>query len=206
MILCWLEAYIGYGAADLGLTDYSGVISASPKPLLSSSYSGTPDSVLESAWPLPGAMMNHFVISNWYDERGNYDTFGLGEANFGVKVLKYYAGAEVCGTVSVPELDTPIAGATLLVERDAFSGEGSEDLDARTYWIPIGTTTTDSDGDYCFTAPAGRIRVTALTGEFDSSADLLTIQSGELDIYSMNIDIIGRTLENVSLIQSRDYF
>ena len=186
------RAYIGYGAADLGLTDYSGVISASPKPLLSSSYSGTPESVLESAWPLPGAMMNHFVISNWYDERGNYDTFGLGEANFGVKVLKYYAGTEVCGTVSVPELDTPIAGATLLVERDAFSGEGSEDLDARTYWIPIGTTTTDSDGDYCFTAPAGRIRVTALTGEFDSAADLLTIQSGELDIYTMNLDIIGQ--------------
>ena len=186
------RAYIGYGAADLGLTDYSGVISASPKPLLSSSYSGTPESVLESAWPLPGAMMNHFVISNWYDERGNYDTFGLGEANFGVKVLKYYAGAEVCGTVSVPELDTPIAGATLLVERDGFSGEGVEDLDARTYWIPIGTTTTDSDGNYCFTAPAGRIRVTALTGEFDSSVDLMTIQSGELDIYSMNIDIIGQ--------------
>ena len=186
------RAYIGYGAADLGLTDYSGVISASPKPLLSSSYSGTPESVLESAWPLPGAMMNHFVISNWYDERGNYDTFGLGEANFGVKILKYYAGAEVCGTVSVPELDTPIAGATLLVERDGFSGEGVEDLDARTYWIPIGTTTTDSDGNYCFTAPAGRIRVTALTGEFDSSVDLMTIQSGELDIYSMNIDIIGQ--------------
>jgi len=186
------RSYIGYGAADLGLTDFSGVVSASPKTMLSSSYTGTPGSVLESAWPLPGAMMNHFVISNWYDERGNYDTFGLGEANFGVKILKYYAGAEVCGTVSVPELDTPIAGATLLVERDAFSGEGLEDLDARTYWIPIGTTNADSEGNYCFTAPAGRIRVTALTGDFDSSVDLLTLQSGELDVYSMNIDIIGQ--------------
>ena len=186
------RAYIGYGAADLGLTDYSGVVSASPKTMLSSSYSGTPGSVLESAWPLPGAMMNHFVISNWYDERGDYETYGLGEANFGVKILKYYAGAEVCGTVSVPDLETPIAGATLLVERDAFSGEGNEDLDDRTYWIPIGTTKADSDGNYCFTAPAGRIRVTALTGDFDSSVDLLTLQSGELDIYNMNIDIIGQ--------------
>ena len=186
------RAYIGYGAADLGLTDYTGVVSASPKTMLSSSYSGTPGSVLESAWPLPGAMMNHFVISNWYDERGDFETFGLGEANFGVKILKYYAGAEVCGTVSVPDLETPIAGATLLVERDAFSGEGNEDLDDRTYWIPIGTTKADSEGDYCFTAPAGRIRVTALTGDFDSSVDLLTLQSGELDIYNMNIDIIGQ--------------
>ena len=186
------RAYIGYGAADLGLTDYSGVVSASPKTMLSSSYSGTPGSVLESAWPLPGAMMNHFVISNWYDERGDFEEYGLGEANFGVKILKYYAGAEVCGTVSVPELDTPIAGATLLVERDAFSGEGTEDLDERTYWIPIGTTNADSEGNYCFTAPAGRIRVTALTGDFDSSVDLLTLQSGELDVYSMNIDIIGQ--------------
>ena len=88
--------------------------------------------------------------------------------------------------------DTPIAGATLLVERDGFSGEGAEDLDNRTYWIPIGTTTADSEGNYCFTAPAGRIRVTALTGDFDSSSDLITIQSGELDVYSMNLDIIGQ--------------
>ena len=186
------RTYIGYGASDLGLTDYTGTVSASPKPLLSSSYSGTPGTALESAWPLPGAMMNHFVISNWYDERGDFETFGLGEANFGVKVMKYYAGAEVCGSVSVPDLDTPIAGATLLVERDGFSGEGVEDLDERTYWIPIGTTTADSEGNYCFTAPAGRIRVTALTGDFDSSVDVLTLQSGELDVYSMNLDIIGQ--------------
>ena len=67
--------------------------------------SGTPGTALESAWPLPGAMMNHFVISNWYDERGDFEEFGLGEANFGVKVMKYYAGAELCGSVSVPDLD-----------------------------------------------------------------------------------------------------
>tara|TARA_Y100001980_G_C14556630_1_gene348944 strand:+ start:1307 stop:11071 length:9765 start_codon:yes stop_codon:yes gene_type:complete len=186
------RTYVGYGASDLGLTDYTGTVSATPKTMLSSASSGTPGSALESAWPLPGAMMNHFVIANWYDERGDFENFGLGEANFGVKVMKYYAGAELCGSVTVPELDTPIAGATLLIERDGFSGEGTEDLDNRTYWIPIGTTTTDSGGNYCFTAPAGRIRVTALTGEFDSSADLITIQSGELDVYSMNLDIIGQ--------------
>ena len=37
----------------------------------------------------------------------------------------------------------PLPGVRLLIERDAFSGEGSIDLDEDTYWIPIGFTDAD---------------------------------------------------------------
>ena len=53
--------YVGYGTSTLGLPGDA----AQPAPHFYTS--GTPGSYLESAYPLPGAMMNHFVLSNWYD-------------------------------------------------------------------------------------------------------------------------------------------
>ena len=43
---------------------------------------------------MPGAMMNHFVIANWYDPESPAIL-----ANANVKVMKYYSGAEISGTV-----------------------------------------------------------------------------------------------------------
>ena len=145
--------------------------------------------------------MNHFVISNWYDiedcekdENGDkvkrncgtiYDSYSENGGSV-VKILKYYSGASIEGTVEL-EGSHPIPNARILVERDAFSGEEIPnengeiiDADSRTYWIPIGTTQADENGKYSFTAPAGKIRISAFSGEPD-------LESARNSIISSNI-------------------
>jgi len=122
-------------------------------------------------------MMNHFVIANWYD--GEDPDKMLGQANTLVKVLKYYPGAEVCGSVSMSDNGEPLPNVRMLIERDAFSGEDSTDLDDDTYWIPIGYTDADENGEWCYTIPAGRIRVSAYAGEYDDVAAKDVFRSGE---------------------------
>ena len=160
------RTYVGYGASSLGVN----VDLGNPQPAQHFGQSGTPGSYLQQALPMPGAMMNHFVIANWYNEDNN---LSFGQTNTLVKILKYYSGAEVSGQVTMSDTGEPIPGARLLVERDAFSGEGSEDLDNDTYWIPIGFTDADDEGMWSFDAPAGKIRVSAFTGtlNFTSARD-----------------------------------
>lgn len=185
--------YVGYGTSTLGLSEDP----AQPGPTWA--ISGTPDSSLENAFPLPGAMMNHFVIANWYndgtdspDENNNSvpDIFdggyaAIGRANTNVKVVKYYSGATLEGTVELDGIG-PVPNARILIERDAFSGEEVADengtvtdRDQRTYWVPIGTVDADENGDYSFTVPAGRIRVSAFFGEPDLDAARTLLQSGQ---------------------------
>ena len=169
--------YVGYGTSTLGLPGDA----EQPAPHFYTS--GAPGSYLENAYPLPGAMMNHMVLSNWYspdcetDEDGNQSdsecsNLGIGSANTQVKVMKYYSGATIEGTVELDGIG-PVPNARILIERDAFSGDEVEldgqvtDRDTRTYWIPIGTTDADENGDYSFTVPAGKIRVSAFSGESD---------------------------------------
>ena len=123
---------------------------------------------------MPGAMMNHFVIANWYDP----ETPAI-FANDDVKIMKYYSGAEISGTVKTADDGMGLPNARILIERDAFSGEGSEDLDEDTYWIPIGMTDADANGDWSFLAPAGKIRVSAFAGVYDDTFAIQDIQSGE---------------------------
>ena len=123
---------------------------------------------------MPGAMMNHFVIANWYDP----DTPAI-MANANVKVMKYYSGAEISGTVMTEDDGLGLPNARILIERDAFSGEDAEDLDEDTYWIPIGVTDADENGDWSFLAPAGKIRVSAFAGVYDDTFTIQDIQSGE---------------------------
>ncbi|MGB2278357.1 MAG: hypothetical protein ACPH5Y_08235, partial [Candidatus Poseidoniaceae archaeon] len=118
--------------------------------------------------------MNHFVIANWYDP----DTPAI-LANDNVKVMKYYSGAEISGTVMTEDDGMGLPNARILIERDAFSGEDAEDLDEDTYWIPIGVTDADENGDWSFLAPAGRIRVSAFAGVFDDTFAIQDIQSGD---------------------------
>ena len=170
--------YVGYGTSTLGLAGDA------EQPMPHFYTSGAPGSYLENAYPLPGAMMNDLVLSNWYDaERCEVDENGtmldstctnptIGSANTQVKIMKYYSGATLEGTV---ELDGHgvVPNARILIERDAFSGDEIAvdgevvDRDDRTYWIPIGTTDADENGRYSFQAPAGKIRVTAFFGESD---------------------------------------
>ena len=187
------RTYVGYGSSSLGLPGDA----SQPAPHFY--MYGTPGSYLEPGIPLPGAMMNHMVLANWYDLPCELDEEGekidedcidpsIGSANTQVKILKYYSGATLTGTVELEGVG-PIPNARLLIERDAFSGEETPDengqvtdRDTRTYWIPIGTVDADGDGMFEFRAPAGKIRVTAFFGEPDLESARSTMMSGT---YSM---------------------
>ncbi len=180
------RTYVGYGASTLGVNSGD----SNPQPGQHFGQSGTPNSVLQQAIPLPGAMTNHFVIANWYNEDANYT---IGSANTLVKIMKYYSGAEISGTVSMSDNGNALPGVRLLIERDAFSGEGSEDLDEDTYWIPIGFTDADENGEWSYLAPAGRIRVSAYVGTFDAEPARAAINDGSFaqqinDILSLEND------------------
>jgi asparagine N-glycosylation enzyme membrane subunit Stt3 len=155
------RAYVGYGTPQLGVESERG----HGQPRQHFQGYGTPDTALTFAYPLPGAMMNHFVLANWYDANEDNEQM-LSAANTGVKVLKYYSGATLEGDVVLGELGV-VPNAKLLIERDAFSGEDPSDTDARTYWIPIGSAQADDDGHFSLTVPSGRIRVTAFMGDSD---------------------------------------
>tara|TARA_Y100000766_G_scaffold2099_1_gene1679 strand:+ start:7769 stop:17344 length:9576 start_codon:yes stop_codon:yes gene_type:complete len=174
------RTYVGYGASSLGVAAGS----SNPQPAQHFGQSGSPGSVLTQALPLPGAMQNHFVIANWYAPEANssvtaeQQTTGIASTNTLVKILKYYSGAEISGQVTMSDNGQGLPGVRLLIERDAFSGEGTEDLDPDTYWVPIGFTDADDDGKWSFDAPAGRIRVSAFGGDYDPVAAQDNIRTG----------------------------
>ena len=166
------RAYVGYGASTLGV-DSDG---SNPQPAQHFGQSGSPGTFLSQALPLPGAMMNHFVIANYNDDTTEANSYG--QANSMVKILKFYPGAEMTGQVTFADDGQPLENVRLLIERDAFSGESGEDLDPDTYWIPIGTVDTDEEGRYSFLAPAGHIRVSAFIGEYEPTSARNAIQDG----------------------------
>ena len=92
-----------------------------------------PDTPLRNAYALPGAMMNHFVLANYHDDGSDYldsdaddtpDIYNwsdprvdpsqyynaIGNANSNVKILKYYSGATLTGTVTL-ETGEPVPNA-----------------------------------------------------------------------------------------------
>jgi len=167
------RAYIGYGASTLGMDTED----SNPQPAQHFDLQGSPGSYFQQSVPMPGAMMNHFVISNWYSED---PAEAAGQANTYVKIMKYYSGAEMSGQVKMSDDGQGLPNVRILLERDAFSGEGTSDLDEDTFWIPIGFTDADDNGDWSYTVPAGRIRASAFAGEFDPTIADASIRSGEL--------------------------
>ena len=64
------RTYVGYGTSTLGLPSIDGQVGDADTPstwILPNSLTGTPGSYLQGSMALPGTMMNHFVLSNWYD-------------------------------------------------------------------------------------------------------------------------------------------
>ena len=190
------RAYVGYGASTLGVDAGS----SNPQPAQHFGQSGSPGSILSQGLPLPGAMTNHFVIANWYHPEANSSvtaeeqTVGISSTNTLVKILKYYSGAEISGQVTMTDNGQPLPGVRLLIERDAFSGEGTEDLDPDTYWVPIGYTDADENGHWSFDAPAGRIRVSAYAGDYNPTTAQDNIRSGA---FSQGLgDILTETNED----------
>ncbi len=267
------RTYVGYGTSTLGLQGDAETPSVWFSPQ-STGLTGAPGSYLQNAWALPGAMMNHMVISNWYDD--DYDDDGLDnledpskcydliesptignsstgdssiflndgslfpmeggaylyhpngnisikwtgksgntlsgvtgitkdinngsllshnpsslcgsiyDSNRFVKILKYYSGATIEGTVSLDGIGV-VPNARILVERDAFSGEEVADLqnnvvdrDDRTYWIPIGYSDADENGDFTLTVPAGKIRISAYIGDVDLDSARAAIMTSDV--------------------------
>ncbi len=193
--------YVGYGTSTLGLDS-----GASGQPGPTWARPGTPGTPLSNSYALPGAMMNHFVIANyeddgadspdedgngvpdiyeWSDPRVDPSQYysAIGSANSNVKIVKYYSGATLEGQV-VLESGEPVPNARILIERDAFSGEGQEDSDPRTYWIPIVSEVADDEGLFTATVPAGKIRVSAFYGAVDNTAVRAQIQSGAFEMLS----------------------
>ena len=204
--------YVGYSTSSLGLPGDA----AQPAPHFYTT--GTPGSYLENAYPLPGAMMNHFAVSNWYDnercellDNGSHadedcSNPTIGSANTQVKVMKYYSGATIEGTVELEGFGT-IPNARVMFERDAFSGEEVADEnghvvdgDDRTYWIPIGYADADENGRFSFTAPAGKIRVSAFIGEPDLEAARSTIMMSDVSQTLNDIFQLTHTTRNVNPI------
>jgi asparagine N-glycosylation enzyme membrane subunit Stt3 len=179
------RTYVGYGASTLGLD----VGSSNPQPAQHFQTRGSPGTMLQQAVPLPGAMLNHFVIANWYggglsDEAGFPEEFAgtrpLAYTNTQVKVLKYYSGTEICGKVEMSDDGQGMNNTRILLERDAFSGEHEADMDNNTYWIPIAAVDTDENGEYCVVAPAGHLRLSAYLGDFSSVGDEDLIRQGKM--------------------------
>ena len=151
---------------------------------------GMPGTYLENAVPLPGAMMNHFAIANLYEP--DDESISGYRFNTHVKILKYYPGATLSGSVCLDAeagtstiadgvcdaSDEAIPNARILIERDAFSGEGSTDEDSNTYWIPIASVDTDDRGDWSAIVPAGKMRITAYAGESDPTLERTRLTSG----------------------------
>ncbi|MDA8546286.1 glycosyltransferase family 39 protein [Euryarchaeota archaeon] len=190
------RAYVGYGASTLGVDAGS----SNPQPAQHFGQSGSPGSILSQGLPLPGAMTNHFVIANWYSPEANSSVtaeeqkVGISSTNTLVKILKYYSGAEISGQVTMTDNGQALPGVRLLIERDAFSGEGTEDLDPDTYWVPIGYTDADENGHWSFDAPAGRIRVSAYAGDYNPTTAQDNIRSGA---FSQGLgDILTETNED----------
>ena len=190
------QAYVGYGASSLGLASEAG----NPAPATGFNYypdydvyastRGMPGTYLENAVPLPGAMMNHFAIANLYEP--DDESISGYRFNTHVKILKYYPGATLSGSVCLDAeagtstiadgvcdaSDEAIPNARILIERDAFSGEGSTDEDSNTYWIPIASVDTDDRGDWSAIVPAGKMRITAYAGESDPTLERTRLTSG----------------------------
>jgi asparagine N-glycosylation enzyme membrane subunit Stt3 len=189
------RTYIGYGSEDLGLPGKPS------QPGQHFDMRGTVNESLQYAFPLPAAMMNHFVIANWYDANADENRPWY-DANTYVKILKYYSGATLTGEVVLGDIST-VPKARLLIERDAYSGEDASDEDPRQYWIPIGSVDADEDGHFEFRVPAGHIRVTAFTGFSEDPEEGLTSDRDAITAARNNAqswqawtyDILGQELE-----------
>ena len=88
------RSYVGFGASSLGVD----TASSNPQPAQRFDYYGTPGSILQSAWPMPGAMTNHFVISNWYNEDANYS---LWNQNANDNLKKYFSNMKEVKTIYI---------------------------------------------------------------------------------------------------------
>ncbi|OIR14784.1 MAG: hypothetical protein BEU04_02615 [Marine Group III euryarchaeote CG-Bathy1] len=127
------RAFIGWSGLDVGGSADDG-IPAVMGDLANEAYSWFP-SISGYSGIAPGWNLTHFKLV---------------ESNSGLRILKYYEGANVTGSIKTSSGE-PIAGARIT----AFDE----------YRIPHATVQTDSQGDYSILVPAGEINLVVSLGE-----------------------------------------
>jgi len=109
--------------------------------------------------PLPGWNLTHFKLVQY---------------NSGLRILKYYDGATVFGTVSTPDGD-PVVNANVTV------------LDE--YRVPHGRATTDENGQYSVLAPAGNLTLAVSMGTPAEDIEKVFMTSNNLLVRKENVII-----------------
>ena len=95
----------------------------------------------------------------------NMTHFKLAYSNSGLRILKYYDGATIYGTVATPNGD-PVVNANVTV------------LDE--YKIPHATATTDSYGKYSILVPAGNLTLTVSLGTPEAEWEIIRKTSNNI--------------------------
>ena len=130
------------------------------------------DRPIEDGIPgVSGALANEELPSlpGW-----NLTHFKLVHYNSGLRILKYYDGATVYGTIATPDGD-PVANANVTV------------LDE--YKVPHGRATTDKDGKYSVLVPAGNLTLAVSMGDLPSDMEKVFRTSNNLLVRKENIII-----------------
>ena len=109
--------------------------------------------------PLPGWNLTHFKLVQY---------------NSGLRILKYYDGATIYGTVSTPDGD-PVVNANITV------------LDE--YRVPHGRATTDKNGQYSVLAPAGNLSLAVSMGTPEADIEKIFRTSNNLLVRKENVII-----------------
>ena len=109
--------------------------------------------------PLPGWNLTHFKLVQY---------------NSGLRILKYYDGATIFGTVATPDGD-PVVNANITI------------LDE--YRVPHGRATTDVNGQYSVLAPAGNLSLAVSMGTPEQDIEKVFRTSNNLLVRKENVII-----------------
>ena len=138
----FFRSFIGWSAPDIGRDIEDGI------PYISGPIGQ------DSSLPiLPGWNLTHFKLVH---------------SNSGLRILKYYDGAVLYGTVATPNGD-PVANANITVLDEAR--------------VPHATATTDKNGKYRIIAPAGNLSVAVSLGMPDSDIEKVFKSSKQTKCY-----------------------
>ena len=144
----FFRSFLGWSAPDIGRPIEDGI------PGVSGTIAQN-----QALPPLPGWNLTHFKLVQY---------------NSGLRILKYYDGATVFGTVSTPDGD-PVVNANITV------------LDE--YRVPHGRATTDVNGQYSVLAPAGSLTLAVSMGTPSEDIEKVFMTSNNLLVRKENVII-----------------
>ena len=142
----FFRSFIGWSGPDIGRPAEDGI----------PSISGTIGQD-QSLPPLPGWNLTHFKLV---------------QINSGLRILKYYDGATLYGTVATPD-GAPVANANVTVSDE--------------YNVPHGRATTNEKGEYSVIAPAGNLTLAVSIGNLETDIERVKLVSNNILLQKDNI-------------------